>query len=201
MGIIVYMIHKKKDGDGMNEILKELKGKTAEDLLKKIDTTKPPVDIKKLVETLGISVRKKDFGQIEKIANASEGTILGAAISKGNSLTIFYSDKTTYNRMRFTVAHEIAHCCLHSDDLEVNHVELRTDYGNILSEHEKQANEFAGELLIPEKLLDKEYKKFIVPSLDTLAKLFEVSVNVMAARLDCLGYSYLKDVQLEAEEL
>lgn len=198
MGIIVYMIHKKKDGDGMNEILKELKGKNAEDLLAKIDTTKPPVDIKKLVETLGISVRKKDFGDIEKLAKAREGTILGAAISKGNNLTVFYSDKATYNRMRFTVAHEIAHCCLHSDDLEVKHVELRTDADN---EHEQEANRFAGELLIPKKLLDKEYEKFIIPSLKTLAEIFDVSVNVMAARLDYLGYSYMKDAQLEKEGL
>lgn len=201
MGIIVYMIHKKKDGDGMNEILRKMQGKTPEELLSKIDITKPPIDIKKLVEVLSISVKKKDFSDIENQAHAEEDTILGAAISRENSLTIFYSAKATYNRMRFTVAHEIAHCCLHSDNLEMQHVELRTAFGSMPSEHEKEADIFAGELLIPKKLLDIEYKKFIVPSLKTLADLFQVSVNVMAARLDYLGYSYLKDAQLEREGL
>ena len=44
----------------------------------------------------------------------------------------------------------------------MQHVELRTDDGNDYDEHEREANIFAGSLLIPEKLLDQEYKKFLV---------------------------------------
>lgn len=184
------------DGDSMNEILRKMQGKTAEDLLSKISVTEPPVNIKKLIEILGVSVKKRDFSDIEIVTNARKGIILGAAISKENKLTIFYSDKAAYNMMRYIVAHEIAHCCLHLDDLEVQHVKLKTDDNN---EYEQEANRFVGELLIPKKLLDKEYKKFIIPSLKTLAEIFDVSVNVMAARLDYLGYSYMKDAQLEKE--
>lgn len=195
---IDYAVRRIKEGENMCVILKRLSGKSAEQLLEEndIDMTKPPINIKKLVGSLGISVLKRDFSDIEERAKAPKGSILGATISRGNNLTIFYQSYATYNRMRFTVAHELAHCCLHSKNLEMQHVELRTDDGNDYDEHEKEANIFAGSLLIPEKLLDQEYKKFLVPSLSALAELFEVSGTVMAARLDYLNYSYLKDARI-----
>lgn len=195
------LLHKRKDGGNMCDILRKLEGKTAEELLamQGIDITKPPVDIELLVKNLNISVKKKDFSEIEKETNSPSGSILGAAISHGKTLTVFYSSRATYNRMRFTVAHELAHCCLHSRNLEINHVELRMNLGDEQNAHERDANIFAGELLIPEKLLDQECKKFIVPSLKALAEMFEVSVNVMAARLDMLNYQYLKDAPFEQE--
>ncbi|MFR7477207.1 ImmA/IrrE family metallo-endopeptidase [Frisingicoccus sp.] len=55
---------------------------------------------------------------------------------------------------------------------------------------------FAGELLIPEPLLKEIYSKFYLPSLKTLAKIFHVSTNVMAARLDDLSMPYFKDAEL-----
>ncbi len=195
---IDYAMRRIKEGENMCAILKKLNGKSAEQLLvdNNIDVTKPPIDIKKLVSSLGISVLKRDFSDIEARANAPKGSILGAAISSGDELTIFYQSNATYNRMRFTVAHELAHCCLHSQNLEMHHVELRINVGKGHDEHEKEANIFAGALLIPKKLLDQEYKKFLVPSLSALAELFEVSETVMAARLDYLNYSYMKDVQI-----
>lgn len=195
---IDYAMRRIKEGENMCDILMKLSGKSAEQLLEEnnIDLTKAPIDIKKLVSSLGISVLKKDFSDIEALADAPNGSILGATISNGNELTIFYQSDATYNRMRFTVAHELAHCCLHSENLEMQHVELRLDFGKSYDEHEKEANIFAGALLIPRKLLDQEYKKFIIPSLSALAELFEVSETVMAARLDYLNYSYLKDAQI-----
>ncbi len=195
---IDYAMRRIKEGENMCDILKKLSGKSAEQLLieNNIDMTKPPIDIRKLVSSLGISVLKRDFSDIEERAGAPNGSILGATISRGNELTVFYQSNATYNRMRFTVAHELAHCCLHSENLEMRHVELRFDVGKSYDEHEKEANIFAGALLIPRKLLDQEYKKFIIPSLSALAELFQVSESVMAARLDYLNYSYLKDVQI-----
>lgn len=73
-------------------ILKRLSGKTADQLLEEndIDMTKPPIDIKKLVSSLGISVLKKDFSYIEALANAPKGSILGATISRGNNSYFAY---------------------------------------------------------------------------------------------------------------
>lgn len=183
----------------MCTILEKIKGKTPMELLEeyKIPLT-PPIDLSKLLEKIGISTIAQDFTEIEKNSNVEPGCVLGAAISKGDSLAIFYRKSDSYNRKKFTIAHELAHCCLHTDSLRISHVELRiADYTT--NEKERDANTFAGELLIPKNILMEKYEEFIIPSLKTLSEIFEVSYNVMAARLDHLGLSYLKDVKIDRE--
>lgn len=71
------------------------------------------------------------------------------------------------------------------------HIEYRTDNEDINKRPtEIEANIKSGELLIPFNLLKKEYLKLEIPSSITLSKIFEVSVNVMEARLNKLGVSY-----------
>ena len=65
--------------------------------------------------------------------------------------------------------------------------------GTVKDTKETEADIFAGELLIPEQSLVKVYDEFYVPSLKSLAKIFMVSTNVMAARLDYLSMPYFKD--------
>lgn len=125
----ILIIHTYKRGNGdvfMCRILKNIQGKTAAELLKLYDISmEPPIDLSGLLEKIGISTKGIDFSQIEAKANYAQGRILGAAISKGDNLTIFYRKQDTENRQRFTIAHELAHCCLHSKNLEQNHIELR----------------------------------------------------------------------------
>ena len=170
----------------MCKILRKLQGKTAIELLReyKIEMKAP----------IPISTFETDFSQIEQKAGLVQGSILGTAISSGDKLGIFYRGKDTYNRQRFTIAHELAHCCLHSDNLEITHVELRMQ--NAEDNREIEANIFAGELLVPNEILLNEYKKFIIPSLTVLSDIFNVSVNVMEARLNYLGLSYMKDANI-----
>ena len=59
-----------------------------------------------------------------------------------------------------------------------------------------EADIFAGELLIPESSLVRVYNQFYLPSLESLAKIFSVSTNVMAARLDYLSMPYFKDAEI-----
>ena len=73
---------------------------------------KPPVDISKLLENIGISTIAKDFSEIEHLMEADAGSILGAAFSNGNNLAIFYKKNESLHRKKFTIAHELAHCCL-----------------------------------------------------------------------------------------
>ena len=73
-----------------------------------------------------------------------------------------------------------------------NHIELRENE-TTKNAKETEADIFARELLIPEQSLVKIYNEFYVPSLKSLAKIFGVSTNVMAARLDYLSMSYFKD--------
>ncbi len=180
----------------MCTILKNISGETALELLDSYSIPlEAPIQLSKLLQNIGVSTLGIDFSDIEAKANYDRGAILGAAISKGENLTIFYRKQDTENRQRFTIAHELAHCCLHTENLQQNHIELR-DNTFPKTEKEKAADIFAGELLIPEPLLKEIYSKFYLPSLKTLAKIFHVSTNVMAARLDDLSMPYFKDAEL-----
>lgn len=186
-------------GDNMCSILEKIKNKNAIDLLNAYDIKlEPPIDISSLLDKIGISVIAKDFSDIEKTNDVEPGSILGAAMSKGDNLAIFYRKADTYNRKIFTIAHELGHCCKHSENLKISHIEFRIN-GDIHDPHEIEANIFAGELLIPKPLLLKKYKEFIIPSLKALSIIFGVSTNVMAARLDYLGLDYFKDIPLSEE--
>lgn len=191
--------HTKKEGVCMCQILEKVKNKTADELLHEYNIKPiPPIDITSLLKQLGIATVAMDFSDIEKSAELEKDSILGAALSEEEDLTIFYRKNDTYNRQLFTIAHELGHCCLHSEDLKINHLELRT-YDNINSEKEYRANVFAGELLIPQSVLMQYYNKFLMPSLGVLAEIFSVSTNVMSARLDYLNLQYVKDVVLSED--
>lgn len=182
-----------REGGCMCEILRKLCGKTAEDLLSIYEIPmSAPIPLSLLCKRIGVAALEKDFSDIEDKYGLGREAILGAAVSFDNDLAIFYRNKDTYNRQRFTIAHELGHCCLHSKNLEINHIEFRTD--DVDDEKEKSANIFAGELLIPKKLLLDTCDKFIIPTLSALAEIFQVSINVMKARLDYLGIKYYKDV-------
>ncbi len=188
-----------KGGVHMCTILKKIKNKSAFELLQEYNINlSPPIDISLLLELIGISVISKDFTEIENIGKYDRGIILGAAISRGEDLAIFYRKQDTYNRKIFTVAHELGHCCMHSDSLKISHIEFRT-INTYSDNREREVNIFAGELLIPEVVLMPIYKKYLLPSLKGLSKTFGVSTNVMAARLDYLGLSYFKDVYITDE--
>ena len=68
---------------------------------------------------------------------------------------------------------------------EIRHVEFRYD-GSSSNPREEKANIFAGELLIPLHQLEKVSKDLLLPTVKNLAKVFEVSETVMAARLKYL---------------
>lgn len=193
---IIYITKDKGVDEKMCDLLSRLKNNTAEQLLEKYNIPlTPPIDILLLLEKIGIALIRNDFIEIENSGNIEHGTISGAAISKDETLAIFYRDSDTYNRQRFTIAHELAHCCIHADDLEINHIELRDNF-NSNNPKEIEANIFAGKLLIPLSALKDVYNQLVVPPLSTLAEIFEVSTNVMAARLDYLNMPYLKDIKI-----
>ena len=123
--------------------------------------------------------------------------ILGAVVKNNDNAAIFYNieDKVSSHRCRFTIAHELAHCCLAHDSGDV-YIDYRTD-GETLNEEEQAANAFAGELLIPEQVLRTTINGLVLPSVKSLWDIFDVSENVMRARLEylriqdrILGYNY-----------
>lgn len=180
--------------DIMCKLLDELNGLTAEQLLKKYDIPdNPPIDIYGLLDRIGILTISFDFTEIEDIKKYKHGDILGAIFAKDDTLGIFYRETDTENRIRFTLAHEIAHCCLHAETLGKRHIELRSSL-TANNSREWEVNKFAGELLIPEKILRDIHSKYLVaPPLSNIAQIFQVSTNVMAARLDYLSLPYIVD--------
>lgn len=196
------LIIQKKNHRGdkvMCTILKKLRDKTPYDLLKEYEiSSTPPIDISKLMDNMGISTIAKDFTEIEKDTGVQIGSVLGAAFSNKDNLAIFYKKSDSLHRKKFTIAHELAHCCLHCPTDESSHIEFRLEPFAINLpeeelEKERQANIFAGQLLIPKDALLKHYEQMLIPSLTELAMIFDVSTSVMAARLDYLKMPYYKD--------
>lgn len=173
--------------------IRELNGLTAEEILLLYGDDSYPVDIEKILDRLGIKHDAYDFSDVEQqIPSVVEkrGNILGAVTILNDDVNILYSKNSTSNRMRFTLAHELAHCCLHAESLEnKGHVEFRFD-GALMSYKEKAANVFAGKLLIPESALMKLYKSLIVPASDVIAREFGVSTTVMEARMEYLNLDF-----------
>lgn len=147
-----------------------------------------PVNLKKILECFNISATAVDFDEMlnkEEDFKDKKVSVLGAMISDEDNVSIFYNskDKEDSHRYRFTIAHELAHCCLHS---QLSHIELRMDPAYLSSE-ELKVNIFAGEILIPKDTLLRVKEQLFMPSIHTLADIFEVSDNVMRARLEHLN--------------
>lgn len=191
--------YKRYGGDHMCTILTKIRNKEPYELLSEYNISfDPPIEISKLLENIGISTIAKDFSEIEKLKGVPHGSILGAAFSNDNDLAIFYRKSDSLHRKKFTIAHELAHCCYDCPNDESSHIQYRTDNNELVKlsddvAKEKRANIFAGKLLIPKKTLITYCNKLIIPSLTELAKIFDVSVSVMMARLDYLKLPYYKD--------
>jgi len=100
-------------------------------------------------------------------------------------------------RRRFTIAHELGHLVLQRDDLfhvdEKFPVAFRSeDSSKAHSPFEVEANQFAAELLMPEKLLMRDVAKLplgldVEEAIAELARRYEVSEQAMTIRLSALG--------------
>lgn len=189
----------RREGVFMNRHIEKVYGKSAVQILKEHNISlEPPIDLDQLLKSLGIYVREHDFSKIEKTSNLEKDSILGATLLIDDDLIILYKQyekKRNDHGKRFTIAHEIGHCALHSKDLEENRLELRNDFYNKNDEREMAACKFAGQLLIPEESLKKICKRLIIPSLKILAEIFNVSVGVMRERLNETDIVYIDDVR------
>lgn len=212
----------KANGDFiMCKILKELHGKTADYILEKYGAKNEyPVDITSIAENIGIKLGSTDFTELEKKDSLKsfvqeKGHILGSVRAKGDELSIRYHNALPNNpdfdnlseedkkdklirRQRFTIAHEIAHCCLDMPiDKDSSHIEYRTEQKDYKKDpKEIKANIFAGELLIPLNVLKDLCLIFDNKiSISLFSDLFKVSRHVLEARLDYLKENgHLTDV-------
>jgi Zn-dependent peptidase ImmA (M78 family) len=112
------------------------------------------------------------------------------------------------NRLRFTVAHELAHYFLHREIPQLSNFSTvaqfaiwTADHGGTKWKVEQEANEFAGRLLVPPERLEEFYQAFASPMqklipdfiknsklrtqfAETVASKFGVNAQVVEVRLD-----------------
>lgn len=181
----------------MCEKLKQLNGLTPDNILDNYwnpERNVCPIDIAEILYKLGIRALPYDFSKFDD--NNLENRILGATIADETDLALLYRSGETKNRSRFTLAHELAHCCLaHLEEETMPYVEWRHD-GIVTDRCEIDANIFAGELLVPTKelrrVLSSEYPNTL-PHITNLAKVFAVSSNVMKERLKQLELPFIDE--------
>ena len=112
-----------------------------------------------------------------------------------NKISIFINQKKSQKRQYFTLGHELGHYFLHRKIIDqeevfvdVDTTETKTLYrldNAVMTEIEKQANNFAAYLLMPTKLVIQAWKT--INNIEECANLFHVSAVAMSIRLDKLG--------------
>ncbi len=162
--------------------------KEAQKLLRKSKAGSIPIDLEKIASSLKIPVLYDEF----------DDHISGLLVVKNGKTAVGVNKKHHPNRQRFTIAHELGHYVLHhkyGDDPKNDiHIDKKWAYfrsdtaGHRLDEQERQANQFAAELLMPQKLVEEIIEKYRLDLSDDfdifkLANLLQVSEQALAIRL------------------
>ncbi|CAN5608736.1 ImmA/IrrE family metallo-endopeptidase [soil metagenome] len=172
---------------------REIEGRV-EELLAKHSVTGPAVDVEALAISEGLPVIEHPF----------PGDVSGALIRSEVGSAIAVNGSQHVNRIRFTIAHELAHFLLeHTGDNE-DHVDwdfsiIRRDTRSSTASdvREIEANMFAANVLMPRSFLDKDIALLVgadgkvqLPEERTkiLAARYRVSETAMSFRLINLGY-------------
>lgn len=175
--------------------LKDLAGKDALSILKDTSVSTIPVDLDLVLEKLGVIKVPSSFEDLEDTMGKKRGSISGLVLFNEKDVGIYYKKDDTIAQKRFTIAHELGHCCLHGNKLQDNHIEMLCKE-QVIDENdteEIEANLFARQLLIPEQWLKDIHSKLILPSLYKLSEIFEVPQELMLRRLIELKMTYYDD--------
>lgn len=178
--------------------------KEASNLLVKYGLFSAPVDLEKLSGHLGATIHREPL----------EDEVSGMLVITEGTKHIVVNKNHHLNRQRFTIAHEIGHLCLHHKDGDQLFVDnklavynrIGTASSNAYSapnsttsiDDERQANNFAAALLMPEPLLRTYIDSRQLDISDEfdvslLANAFCVSEQAMSIRLNSINLiEYIK---------
>lgn len=168
------------DDDFFNDLnftKSSLKIASAKELIAKLNIKSFPVDLYKILQDLNIEydeevLPRDTSGKLEK----NEGK---------DTYKIIVNKLHPQTRKNFTIAHEIAHFCLHKNLKEV--FEDQTFFRNEkVDPMETEANTFAAELLMPEQ----EFSQRLNSGINTISELseeFDVSTLAVRVRAKQLG--------------
>lgn len=147
------------------------------DLAKSHNIETEPLDVLSLVRAMGLTVR------FEPMENQTSGKLVKD--KKSGRWIILVNSLHHPHRQRFTIAHELAHYCMHSprQDTFEDMAFFRKDN---FPPYEREANRFAAELLMPEKSFREQVTKS--PQVESIAKYFKTSSSAVIYRAEELGY-------------
>ncbi len=132
------------------------------------------IDLEEIVYSMDGMISVADIPNEKEIHGGS------LRVNKDGSFEIILSPFTSKNRDRFTVAHEIGHLVLHTNQSKNQHYR----YGS--NQAEVEANKFAGALLMPQEdyidAVDRFVDKNGMVDLQKLANYFQVSVDAVRVR-------------------
>ena len=142
----------------------------AQKLIKSAGVVSPPVSLQRIIEHLQTTYTL-DVRRIEASQKVS-GLIVVCKEVDSEYATIGFNANLPWCRRRFTIAHEIGHLIFghactqsHGDD----------------SHNEKEADTFAGELLVPTAFIKKDFAR--TRDLGELSKLYRVSNQTLTIKL------------------
>jgi Zn-dependent peptidase ImmA (M78 family) len=152
--------------------------KAASDVRRRTHQTGVPVDVVAVAKDLGVAVHRFPFPD----------SLSALVLRHGDSAIIGVNSMQASNRQRFSIAHELGHVVLHHDSQHF------IEFGVPLADqggppgydwqHEKAANEFAAEFLMPAEQVRQDAGSY---SLSRLAKRYRVSEAAIGFRLANLG--------------
>jgi len=140
-----------------------------------------PVQVVPLAKELGLQVYRAS-GWPDDLSGAIRRVSDDEGIEASSGYAIYVNKDHHINRRRFTIAHEIAHFVLHTDDIGDGLTDDAMYRSELGSSKEYQANDFAAQILMPSDALDK-YRREGKESAFELSQIFEVSQSAMATRL------------------
>jgi Zn-dependent peptidase ImmA (M78 family) len=151
----------------------------ADEVRKSSGQLKAPIDPAVIAQKLGIAVFRAQF---------NDDTVSGIFRKTVQGYDILVNASHPVNRIRYTIAHEIGHFCLHKD-LMKEFVDRDTDFyrqkdsdANPSNNRiEVQANMFGAALLMPIALIRDAWN--VTHSVPRLAELFLVSESAMKFRI------------------
>jgi Zn-dependent peptidase ImmA (M78 family) len=158
--------------------------------LAKLSQISLPIRIEEVAQLLGLKV----------LPYPLENEVSGILIIEDSIGTIGYNQNESRVRRRFTIAHELGHYLLHSEEsnlfVDKNFKVMFRTTSSPEEEHkirlEREANTFAAAILMPDDLVNKEVENMEFDlgseeSIKELAKRFDVSTTAMYYRMMNLG--------------
>ncbi|MFA5093481.1 MAG: ImmA/IrrE family metallo-endopeptidase [Candidatus Omnitrophota bacterium] len=139
-----------------------------------------PLNLEKLAEEFNISV------EYLNLPDDLSGELFKNP--ENDNWVIHVNKKHHVNRQRYTIAHEIAHFCLHRQFKYRFEDEIFFRGGESYDKEEMEANDFASSILIPEQELKTKIRSG-VRKIEELAEIFEVSTLALRIRVKSLGMS------------